>query len=537
MLIKAVLFDFDGTLTVPGSLDYTAIKAAIGCPTEKTILEYIEGIPCDVERTEALRILNKFEIDAAAWSRPNAGAEELLEFLLSNKLRLGIISRNTLLSIQRTLENFERIQVRDFDVILSRDDPTKPKPSPEGIQEAARRWDLPADQILVVGDFVFDIEAGRKAGAHTVFLTNREPFPTLEHPPDFTIHELSELKEIVRYACPLSLGKLSNVLLGEFLRELSINDVSLIIGPNVGEDIAAVRIEDEEVLVLKSDPITFAADQIGHYTVLIGANDVATSGATPRWLLATLLFPPETNASRVLQVMLELRNASLESGLTLCGGHTEITDAINRPVAVGHVIGTVSRNGLINKLNMKEGDRVLLTKGVAIEGTSIVAREFSGKLSKLGLSRTELERCQHFLSDPGISILKEAQIASSSAGVTALHDLTEGGLATAVEELSVAGKHRIRVYLDAIPVLPETRKVCELLGIHPLGLIGSGSLLICCAEEFSEALATLIRTAGIDVQCIGEVLESGFGIEAVDQENRPLKWPHFEVDEITRLFG
>jgi hydrogenase maturation factor len=127
-------------------------------------------------------------------------------------------------------------------------------------------------------------------------------------------------------------------------------------------------------------------------------------------------------------------------------------------------------------------------------------------------------------------------MARYSKGVSALHDVTEGGLATALEELSSAGRHRIRIHMDRIPIFPQTKKLCRLLDIHPLGLIGSGSLLICCRKKYHESLMKMIYDAGIEVTCIGEVLEEGQGIDAVEQDD-PVEWPHFEVDEIARLFN
>jgi hydrogenase maturation factor len=116
-----------------------------------------------------------------------------------------------------------------------------------------------------------------------------------------------------------------------------------------------------------------------------------------------------------------------------------------------------------------------------------------------------------------------------------MHDVTEGGLATALEELSIAGGHRIKINLDAIPLFAETRKICRLLQIQPLGLIGSGSLLICCRASGCKSLIEAIRTSGIDITCIGEVQDSGHGISAI-KKGRSVDWPQFEVDEITRLF-
>jgi len=297
--------------------------------------------------------------------------------------------------------------------------------------------------------------------------------------------------------------------------------------------VAAVDVKMEEVLVLKSDPITFATDAIGHYAVLINANDIATSGATPRWFLASLLFPLGTTASAIQAIMHELQIVCQQWGITLCGGHTEITDAVVRPVVTGMLAGTVKKSGLIGKQGVKRGDAVLLTKAVSVEGTAIIAREFEDKLKSLGMVESEIESCKQFLSQ--ISILKEAQIASEVKGVSAMHDVTEGGLATALEELSIAGRHKIKVRLDLIPVFPQTRQICQLLGLDPLGLIGSGSLLICCRKKYLNSLIGKIRRAKIAVACIGEMLEAGEGIEAW-RGDKIEPWPCFEVDEITRLF-
>ena len=186
---------------------------------------------------------------------------------------------------------------------------------------------------------------------------------------------------------------------------------------------------------------------------------------------------------------------------------------------------------------MKPGDRLILTKGIAIEGTCILAREFPDKLRELGVSPSEIDKCQRFLVTPGISILKEAQMAAQSGRVSAMHDVTEGGLATALAELSAAGNHRIRVRLNRVPIYAETLRICRLLEIDPLGLIGSGSLLIACDSIYGDTLIHALRDAGIDATCIGEVLEAGRGIEAInDQDGTEVVWPSFESDEITRCF-
>jgi len=195
--IDAVLFDFDGTLTAPGSIDFDVIREAVGCPKGRPVLEFIAEMPSEHERAEAARILEQFETEAARRSVPNDGAEEIVAYIRDLNVKIGIISRNSLASIEIALRNFESVGMADFDVVLSRDDPFNPKPSPEGILAAAARLGTTAAQVLVVGDFVFDIEAGHNAGALTAYLTNRNPAHAWLRPPDFTIRSLRELKEIL----------------------------------------------------------------------------------------------------------------------------------------------------------------------------------------------------------------------------------------------------------------------------------------------------------------------------------------------------
>ncbi len=532
--IKAVLFDFDGTLTKPGALNFPRLKKTIGCPADVPVLEFIEDLPTLSQRNDALKELEYFEKEAAVNSKPNIGAQKLIHFLRSKSIGIGVITRNTLSSVERALQNFNDIDMSHFDVIISRETPVRLKPSGDGIILAANTLNVDVKQILMVGDFVFDIQAGQTAGCMTAFLDYGTVSGTTKVESDFIVSNLEEIKDIVRLGLPLSPGKLPNDLLENFLDGFDFHDPSVLINAGVGEDAAAVDIDKEEVLVIKSDPITFATDAIGHYAVLINANDIATSGAIPRWFLTTLLFPSGVTASSIRQVMHELESVCRRWSITLCGGHTEITDAVTRPVIIGMLAGTVTKNSLIDKRNIKPGDNVLLTKAVAVEGTAIIAREFGDRLSVLGMTESDIETCKRFLFS--ISILEEAQIARDCGGVSAMHDITEGGLATALMELSIAGEHRIRVNMDRIPVFPQTEKMCTLLGIDPMGLIGSGSLLICSRKNETEMIMDSIQNAGIDIARIGEVMEAGRGVEAVSKAG-PAAWPSFEVDEITRLYS
>jgi hydrogenase expression/formation protein HypE len=493
MHIKAVVFHLEGTLIEPHKHDAASIKGP----------------------------------------KPASDTATALGYLRSKNIRLAIISHGSLTSVQKNLTDLSIISISDFDTVISREQLKANSRDINAVALAAKKMNLPLHHVMVVAAEPAILQDARNFGALTVFFDPLAQSEKTRVGTDFHITRLTELKSIVRQCIPLPPGKLPNDLLREYLNQFVFDDPSILINPGVGEDTAAINITSEEVLVLKSDPITFATDSIGQYAVLINANDIATSGAKPRWLLTTLLFPCGVTPYEIRNVINELKTFCRRWDITLCGGHTEITDAVTRPVVTGMMAGTVARNDLIDKRNMAPGDRILLTKGVAVEGTAIIAREFGDRLKNLGMADSEIDSSRQFLAR--ISIITEARIAAESGSVSAMHDVTEGGLATAAEELSIAGGYRIKIDMDAIPVFAETRQVCRLLGIDPLGLIGSGSLLICCRQTGCKSLMSAIRRSGIDVTCIGEVLEEGQGIAAL-KKAQPTPWPQFEVDEITRLF-
>jgi len=204
--IKAVLFDFDGTLTQPGAIDFSIIRKAIGCPENQPIIEFIEAIPDRSLQQKAFSCLEQFEMEGAQGSIANPDTETVMKYLRSERLYTGIISRNGRLPIKRAFENFEKLGMEDFDLIITRNDPITPKPSDDGVKFAANRFKIRPEEILVVGDYIYDIESGNRAGAITVFLCNKGAAASFNIESDFQISRLSELENIVRLGLPLSSG-------------------------------------------------------------------------------------------------------------------------------------------------------------------------------------------------------------------------------------------------------------------------------------------------------------------------------------------
>ena len=328
-------------------------------------------------------------------------------------------------------------------------------------------------------------------------------------------------------------GKLPMEDLSRLLARYTREDPSLIVTPGIGRDATVISFGDR-YLVAKTDPITFATDQIGWYGVNINANDIAAMGGTPRWFLATLLLPEgQTGPKEVEEIFAQISGACGELGIILCGGHTEITYGLGRPILVGQMLGEVEKDKLVSPDKIRVGDEIVLTKGIAIEGTALIAREWKSLRNQLEEER--IRQCRNLLRSPGISVVREARIAGEVAAVHAMHDPTEGGLATGLRELADAAGVGMRVEMDQIPVLPETALLCEKLKLSPLGLLASGALLIAAAAEDSETVIQALAAQKISASVIARVWEREKGVKLADR-GKVFDLPAFARDEVARLF-
>jgi HAD superfamily hydrolase (TIGR01509 family) len=538
--IDAVLFDFDGTLTRPGVLDFDLIRREIGCPPHEGILKFVESRKTAEERARAEEILLVHERRAAAESLPNDAAEETVQQLRRVGLRIAILTRNTRESVERAFENFEHLRSDWFELVITRDEGEPLKPHPGSVLEAVRKLGVEAERLLMVGDYRHDIEAGAGAGSWTALIRGDETKPWMEEiSPDYVVRSLGELPGILRWHRPLETGKLPNDMLSSLLDEVSASD-DVVIGPGVGEDVAAVELAGSELLLAKSDPITFPTDHIGRYAITINTNDVVCSGGLPRWFLATAVFPPETTGHIIREVFREMLAAAGELDIRLVGGHTEISDAVRRPVVSGALFGEATDHGLLKKRDMRPGDRILMTRRPGVEGTAIIAAEFPELLRSKAVSPAVIESALHFTDR--LAILPEARLAAESGLAVALHDVTEGGVATALEELARAAEVRIEVEMAGLAPYPETEALCSALGVDPLGLIGSGSLIIAVRPEGAASLLERLTEAGIDAREIGRAIDAGAGAGTGGgrvtglRKGRPVAFPRFEVDELARLY-
>ncbi len=333
----------------------------------------------------------------------------------------------------------------------------------------------------------------------------------------------------------LPVGKLRAEALQAIFDTHPTKDPRVVVGPRVGEDAAVIDMGDR-YLVATTDPITFATAEIGWYALQVNANDVAVRGARPRWFLATLLLPEgKTSDASVETLFGELHAACEELDVALVGGHTEIAHGLDRPIVIGTMLGEVEKAKLVTTGGARVGDAVVLTKGVPLEGAAIIAREKAAELAARGVPAAVIRKATGLLRTPGLSVLPEVEIACELAEIHAMHDPTEGGIATALMELAQAAGVGLRIDRERIMVLPEGRVLCEAFGLDPLGTIASGALLMTLAPADAGIVIHALAREAIDCHFIGQVVDREQGVTLVSG-SRQGPMPVFAQDEITKLF-
>ncbi|RDZ33541.1 MULTISPECIES: AIR synthase family protein [unclassified Haloferax] len=300
------------------------------------------------------------------------------------------------------------------------------------------------------------------------------------------------------------MGKLSPADLDRYVfsRTGAPND-DLLVGAGYGEDAAAVA-TGEGTMVVSTDPISLAAERIGTLGVAIASNDVAACGGVPEWLVSTVLLP-EPDVDLLDDITAQLDAEAERLGISIVGGHTETVAGLSRPLLSLTCMGPTDR--YVPTSGAEPGDSVVLTKGAGVEGTAVLATDFRADLDAASVEPAAIDRAAGFFDD--ISVLPESAVLAPAA--TAMHDPTEGGVLNGLVELACASGVRIEVDGDDVPVRPETRALCEAMGVDPMRILGSGALLAAVPEdEADDALAALERE-GIEATVVGTVESAGDG--------------------------
>lgn len=329
-----------------------------------------------------------------------------------------------------------------------------------------------------------------------------------------------------RAARQIPVGKVPPAVLDELVYgHLGARRREVLVHAAFGEDCAAVDFGGG-LAAVTTDPITGAGEDLGWYAILIGTNDLAAAGAEPVAVVLTILLSPERAAGDLARIMRDAGAAAASLGVEIAGGHSEVVGGLSRTIVVVTALGRVARDRLLHSGAARSGDAVLLTKAAGVEGTAILA-DVRGKDLLRALGDAGLSRARAFRKR--LSVLPEAR-AAAGAGAHAMHDVTEGGVLSAVYELAAASRLGVVLDADRVPVLPETRAICQALGADPLALIGSGALLVATPEP--DRTARAIADAGVPATLIATL---GPGERRVRRAGRETPLVPPERDELWRI--
>jgi thiamin-phosphate kinase len=323
----------------------------------------------------------------------------------------------------------------------------------------------------------------------------------------------------------MKIGKVpENVLKRSVFKQIHTKRPEVVLGAGVGEDCAALKLAENETLVLSTDPITGTAQDIGRLAIQITLNDLASSGAEPVGVLLTVLLPPSLREIKLRQMMEQVEEACAKANVQVIGGHTEVTEVVNQPVITVCGVGKVRDGQLISTAGARAGMDILVSKWIGIEGTSILAKEKEEALLTR-FSAPFVEKAKQM--DEWISVLSEAAVAVRS-GVGAMHDVTEGGIFGALWEMAEASGVGLEIDLKKIPVRQETIEVCEFFGINPYKLISSGCMLMAAAD--GNRLVRELEKEGIPATVIGKATAGNDRVLLNGEERRFLEPP--KTDEL-----
>ncbi|HKZ93917.1 MAG TPA: AIR synthase family protein [Candidatus Bathyarchaeia archaeon] len=302
----------------------------------------------------------------------------------------------------------------------------------------------------------------------------------------------------------LETGKLEPNLLKQIvLGHLGTKDARVLLGPNIGEDASVIDF-GQKALVVHSDPITGAVENLGWLAVNVCANDIATRGVRPLWLLIVILLPQNTTRKQLKTLTSQIDGAAKKLGVAVVGGHSEITPSVNQPIVITTAIGETSKGKFVRTGGAKPGDLIIVTKGAAIEGTAILASELAKQLqSKIGMKT--LENAKRFIKMT--SVVEDALTAIEAGEVHAMHDATEGGIASGLQEIAWASKTGLIAHEEKIPISKETTAICKALNINPLKTISSGALIICADPENADKIMTALEKKGIKASIVGKIID------------------------------
>jgi hydrogenase expression/formation protein HypE len=309
-------------------------------------------------------------------------------------------------------------------------------------------------------------------------------------------------------------------------------DPDVILGATFGEDVALTRV-GSDILVSHLDPIIGAINNIGWLAVHVACNDIATCGTPPRWIQVLVLIPHKEDEPLLKQIMSDVKRGADEIGVSIIGGHSGYSASLSRPLVAVTALGTLSGRDPVLTKGAEIGDHILITKGIALEGTAILANDFAIAAGSLGLTSKDIEEAKLLIQD--VSVIPEALIFARH-GVKAMHDVTRGGLLETLLEMALLSSVGIRVRYSSIPIPPVVSRFVNAFQFDPLKMISSGTLVAAVNPARLEESKAILIEAGIPFADIAEVIP-GEGVKVI-KDQRTIQYQHIqaEEDELARIW-
>ena len=325
----------------------------------------------------------------------------------------------------------------------------------------------------------------------------------------------------------MEIGKVPETILKRSVfKKLKVKRPEVLVHAGVGEDCAVLG-PAEDAIVLSTDPITGTAKDIGKLAFHVTANDIASSGAELIGILLTIIFPPENSEEELKAIMEDITGLAEEYQVEILGGHTEVSEVVNQTLISVTGVGRIAKDKMITTASLKPHQELVVTKWIGLEGSSILAKEKEEAL-KAVLPAELVETAKGF--DNFLSVVPDSKVAMK-VGVSAMHDVTEGGIFGALWEMASASGVGLEIDLKKIPIRQETIELCEALNINPYMLISSGSMLI--GTSHGHQLVEELGRVGIHAAVIGYATEGNDRVVVNGEERRFLEPP--KTDELFRV--
>ena len=338
-------------------------------------------------------------------------------------------------------------------------------------------------------------------------------------------------------------GKISPEIFDELIYpHLGADCKSILVGPKHGVDIGVVDLGEDKVMVTTTDPVfivpEYGFERAAWFAIHILASDAVTSGLKPNYLSIDLNLPLSMTKDQLSTMWRVISEECKKMGMSIISGHTARYHGCNYPMVGGAtVICMGEKSKYVSPQMATLGDRVIITKGAAIEAAGIFAVAFKDRIEEY-FGKDFSQRAEKIFYQMSVveDALTAVEVGTRKNGVTAMHDATECGIWGGLYELAKASNVGMRIEKDKIIVLDEVEKICSKFDMDPYSSISEGTLIVTCKEAKAELVVKKLKDKNIPSSIVGDVIPEEKGILLVDN-NREKLLEHPRIDPFWIAFN